>query len=1205
MIFLKRDYLWMLTAITFFMAIVSCPIAGVAQKPCAVSPSVGGTPVLPNALVIFDNSGSMTEYAHDHAIAYNSATTYAGIFDSGKRYSYNTTSNYFYENDPGGAWSGNFLNWACMLRIDVARKVMTGGKVITDGGNKYITDNNYSMDAPEYTYDDTSGQTPWSGSYKYRFLSNTSAEWGQLRVRNMSNVTQATYNIRILVSADYAATGILHTLQDKVRLGLMHFNSDREGGYIRRYVQQLDSAHLANIVSDLNRDLGDDYDWSYTPLAETLYSATRYFSQVAPGSYYHATDYLLPTKNVAGEVTANPEYDPLYNEDYTKIVWCAKNYVILLTDGESTQDLNIPAALQDYDGDGCDPCPCGCDGYTCSSCPLDINGSAYLDDIAYYAYTTDLRGAAQDNLPGTQNLTLYAVYMFGQTGWADVLLKKAAEDQGGGRYFLASDADVMTTALQSIFQLITQQAAAAASTAITSEPVSGTDLIYIPYYKHPQEDQWWGNIRAFTLDNNGNLINQSGGVAADTDGDYVLDNPIWDASLKLQTMDKNNREIFTYISGSMESFVTGNNSLDKYFDVNLDGDSYEDESAEADALISYIRGTDNAGGFDLRDRNNFYLGDIMHASPYFVGKPSARFDLIYGDTSYWDYYWDDDQQNRRAVLYAGANDGMLHCFDATNDATRGEEVWAYIPYNLLPHLKWLADPTYCHCYYVDLSAKVWDIKWSGSWKSVLLGAMRLGGTPEGVDTTEPSDGSADETLRSALFALNVTDPNNPQVLWEISEGTTGDKFGYTISKPIPIKVRDKWYLVFGSGPKSRDGEGAPSPGDGYSENTGYIFIVDPADGAIVRRFELGTLGAGNFFGSPVAVDYDLDYSVDMIYIGDALGNLWRIKTFTGSETDGSKVYADDQDGWILDVATDNAAATNPQPLLSLGADQPILMKPEISVDRKGRVWIYVGTGRYFCSNDNLCCGAGSECPPGLVSGSCPSGECSTTETINGAPETRSRFMAVGVYDRHWYTDSDPTKSKFVLQSSTIDFVADPTILDHRVIVTGDVAGSPGSTGYAIVDANYPSMDISEDVCTTCQGWYFRLFEERERCLGDFLVYGGAVFFISYKPANDPSDPCTTGGTSYLYGVYYTSGTSTEEPLFDLTGEGIIDSGDLVKKDGKTFGPAMKRLDRAFAGGSPKAKEGSLYTPLPIKPEPIEPPETTPSTGVTSWKEVLQ
>ena len=208
-------------------------------------------------------------------------------------------------------------------------------------------------------------------------------------------------------------------------------------------------------------------------------------------------------------------------------------------------------------------------------------------------------------------------------------------------------------------------------------------------------------------------------------------------------------------------------------------------------------------------------------------------------------------------------------------------------------------------------------------------------------------------------------------------------------------------------------------------------------------------------------------------------------------------------------------------------------------------------------------------------------------------------MAVGFYDRHWDTDA------FVLQGTTLG-TAD---LDRRVIKAGTVVGSPTETGYYIVDS--ATGEIATDVLTN--GWYFRLLENKERSLGDYLVYQGTVFFISFKP--DTTGACTNnGGLSYLYGCSYTGGTSTLQSFFDLTGEGAIDSGDLVRDaSNKDRGAAVLRLDKGFAGGGLKIKQFELsggtitkgYTPLAEDGLTLKPAGDEYSTGVTSWREVWQ
>jgi Tfp pilus tip-associated adhesin PilY1 len=214
-------------------------------------------------------------------------------------------------------------------------------------------------------------------------------------------------------------------------------------------------------------------------------------------------------------------------------------------------------------------------------------------------------------------------------------------------------------------------------------------------------------------------------------------------------------------------------------------------------------------------------------------------------------------------------------------------------------------------------------------------------------------------------------------------------------------------------------------------------------------------------------------------------------------------------------------------------------------------------------------------------------------------------MTVGVYDRHWNNTGDPATSGFVLQSSTLG----TGNLDHRVIMEGEVVGT-GETGYYVVDAT--TGEIATDVSTN--GWYYHLLEDRERCLGDFTLYQGALLFLTFTP--DISDPCVRGGLSNLYGVYYTSGTSLTEAFIDITGEGDVDIGDLIEDDNNDRrGSAVLKLTKGFAGGGLKIKrffttgggyQDKAYPPLPENPPlTIVPPGPDSTTGITSWREVLQ
>jgi len=213
---------------------------------------------------------------------------------------------------------------------------------------------------------------------------------------------------------------------------------------------------------------------------------------------------------------------------------------------------------------------------------------------------------------------------------------------------------------------------------------------------------------------------------------------------------------------------------------------------EATNIINWVRGSSVSG---LRDRTfnvvndsgatvqvQWKLGDVIDATPVIVGAPSTRFDVIYGDQTYAQFF--QRYKDRRHVSYVGANDGMLHAFNAgffsnddrpidgtgpivqarftttpkqlglsTNCAALpcdasvttysfrsdapllGAELWAFIPQDLLPQLQWLTSPNYAHMYYVDLTPKVTDARifnadadHPGGWGTILIGGFRLGGS---------------------------------------------------------------------------------------------------------------------------------------------------------------------------------------------------------------------------------------------------------------------------------------------------------------------------------------------------------------------------------------------------------------------------------------------------------------------------------------------
>jgi len=377
-------------------------------------------------------------------------------------------------------------------------------------------------------------------------------------------------------------------------------------------------------------------------------------------------------------------------------------------------------------------------------------------------------------------------------------------------------------------------------------------------------------------------------------GREKLNFPDWDTAIELARIKANRawasnaadsgRYIMTWIDYDLDGFVdkTNDDATNEYvpfveghvnnvsynfFDIYPD---FADAEQPTKDLINYIRGFEITG---LRNRTVRYstndaiaktqrLGDIINSTPTVVGTPQEGFDLLYNDTSYSDFR--RKYQNRRIVIYVGANDGLLHAFNGgfynvITDSVSGErtveysvegkdidgnplsvtqhdlgsEIWAYAPKNLLSHLQWLRHPSYdnSHVYFVDGQPRVFDANifaddttHPGGWGTVLVVGMNLGGGEMIVDADIDKDGVVDgvHSLRSAYVVFDITNPEEPpELLGEIPMPDAS----FTTVYPAVVAFRDslqdraeppvlctstgsncqnKWYLQFGTGPNDID-----------------------------------------------------------------------------------------------------------------------------------------------------------------------------------------------------------------------------------------------------------------------------------------------------------------------------------------------------------------------------------------------------------------
>jgi type IV pilus assembly protein PilY1 len=339
------------------------------------------------------------------------------------------------------------------------------------------------------------------------------------------------------------------------------------------------------------------------------------------------------------------------------------------------------------------------------------------------------------------------------------------------------------------------------------------------------------------------------------------------------------------------------------------------------ALLDYLRG-DQSGeqskGGPFRTRST-RLGDIVGSDPAFVhaenyGYSSLPEGAYTSATPYAAFL--AAKAARRPMLYVGANDGILHAFDALT----GDERFAYVPNAVLPNLPSLANLVYAHRFFVDGSPAAWDAHFGGTWKTVLLGTTGAGG--------------------KAVFALDVTDPADfgpAKVLWEINAATPGfTDLGYTIGQAVAAKANNgEWVAIFGNG-------------YGSTSQRAVLYIVRLADGALIRKFDTGVGGAGapNGLGTPTLYDSNGDDVYDAVYAPDMRGNVWKFDLGGAAPL-----------GWKIAFAP-AAGFPNGAPLFTARGPaaqvQPIQARVELARPPAGvpGVMVLFGTGRFFADGDN-------------------------------------------------------------------------------------------------------------------------------------------------------------------------------------------------------------------------------------------------------------
>ncbi|MCX4193824.1 pilus assembly protein [Methylophaga sp. OBS1] len=625
---------------------------------------------------------------------------------------------------------------------------------------------------------------------------------------------------------------------------------------------------------------------------------------------------------------------------------------------------------------------------------------------------------------------------------------------GRGSFFSAADPNTFADSLGSILSNINSRESSAAAVALNSGSASSGSRIYQARFN---SGDWTGQLLAYGINNDATLTGEL------WDAGTLIPNP---GQRKIITSNNNTGQPFRWASLNASQKATLNNSS---------------------TLLSYLRGNasnelSNGGSYRNRTRK---LGDIINSAPTYSGAPSSRHPNGWGtgqpenNVPYSSFVLAN--KNRTPLIFVGANDGMLHAFNATS----GVEEFAYIPSTLFEKLPALSDPDYSHRYYVDGSPTVIDAFFSdNTWRTVLVSSLGAGG--------------------QGIFALDVTDRSAfaseaggaAKVLWEFDDDNDRD-MGFTIGQASIVRLNNgQWAALFSGGYDNNDDNGLDGNNtDDSLTGNAVMYLVNIQTGALIKKFDTlaGTAddptgnNRPNGLSSPSAIDINNDGSVDAVYAGDLFGNVWSID-LTGN----------DPNAWDFKYKS----GSDPVPLFTAcygnscsGSNvQPITTRIEVvKHPRESGYLLLFGTGKYFEVGDNATSGQ----------------------------VTQSFY---GIWDKRQSTLTPFGRSTLQEQKIIQESVSNNT--EYRVT-------SNNAVDWNTENGWYLDLYNQQSGNTTNYG---------ERQVSNSVIRNGRVIFTTLIPSDDP---CDAGGTGWLMEVNYASGSRLSYSPFDVNGDNSFGVSDYI------------------------------------------------------------
>lgn len=932
------------------------------------------------------------------------------------------------------------------------------------------------------------------------------------------------------VNTYYKPEGLIQENSNRMRFAVSSYTADnsrsRHGGVIRSNMKYVGDEIPGSYINNANKEVNADGTFVSDPDGLTAESGVYYsgvinylnkfsdygYKGIDPASelYYEALRYYKGSSLKSNALRPTPEYIsglsdaqkggfPVFSKWDDPILYsCQQNFIVAISDAYSWRDKKLPGSyFTKANGASCNNDDCGepsnpdpdinvteltnrvgaLEGIGnigqklspgnncatgveagCTSATINSgNGrenSYYISGLSYYANTQDIRS----DFDGDQTVKTYMIdsqeynstplgnnkynqlWLAGKYGGFDDLNENGVPDDdvdgvsewdedGDGQpdgFILATQPTKMLEGLRSAFEDIIKLSASASAASVNTTSVRSDTKVYQSVFSN---FNWSGNLLAYELNSDGSI----GDLQWDVQSNLPLE-----ASRNIFSLDAN---------GDAISFEWDSLSDSQKKDLENDED-----------LFDFIRGDRSNefgnGSSKFRERDTI-LGDIVHSSPVSVGVPRAPFTRFTGDegTSYQTFI--TANKDRDEIVYVGSNDGMMHGFNANT----GAEVMAYVPKAVYPNLPNLADFDYSHKYYVDGQISTGEAYLNEDWRTVLIGTLGAGG--------------------KAVYALDVTSPSNfssdasKVVKWEFDGGTESDDLGYIPGNAVITRlVTGEWAAIFGNGYNSNNQQAS-------------LFIVNLEDGSLIRKIStgVGSSATPNGLSEPALIDTDGDLSVDYVYAGDLLGNLWKFDLTNSMSSKWEIAVSQGQD--LLPIFTTSN---------SDGAPQAITTRPSVinGPENRGGYLISFGTGSYMFNGDNI------------------------------VPALSPNHSVYAVWDDEISSKAD------VIEIS--DLVEQFVIEEQRIFNAGE------ADEYSVPTRSIKGSQVDYD---SKKGWFMDLPENGERVVARTQSQFGKLFFTTYTPTENA---CDNGGTSWLMGVDAYQGDDSVVAIFDINQDGTYETG---------------------------------------------------------------